>query len=263
MNAKENDPGSEPKDDQNDGQESPQESDKKSERPKNGSAYESKPGALAEFLERPALLIGESEKAYEDLLDEVYDLLDPKDLFDRLRATDIANSIWESRRLRMLSADFVTNARVDALALLLGPFLAHDHNAAIACAQACYGNEKKSKLEALEVVRRFKITDAQVNAQAYLMHNLPITIIDRGVTNRENLRRSLVKEHARKLKKAEKAHRRQKQTPFGDTSGMSTMSTLETSAKTSDQAGVNDNATAGAPATMDLPKRNLKRRGEV
>jgi hypothetical protein len=219
-------------------------------------------GGLRYFLERPALLIGEVEQAYEDLLDEVHLETKPEDLFDRLNALDITNSIWEAQRLRMLAADFVTNARVTALTLLLGPFLNEDHNAAIDCAQAIYGGDKKHKAEALKVVRRYKITDAQINAQAYLINNVPITVLDRGIINRENLRRSLVKEHKRKLKKAEKAKRQQKQAPATSPVAPSESETMATkSVQPSPATTINDNEVASP--TPDFPKRNLKRRVEV
>jgi hypothetical protein len=219
--------------------------------PESDRLDDEEPASALEFFERPPLLIGECPEAYALLKEEVLDLLKPANLFEKLEALDIVNSIWESNRMRKLSAGIVNNARVSALTLLLAPFFNEDYDAAIQCAQECYAGDKEAKKKALRQVRHFKITNAQISAQAYLINTLPITVLDRGIRNREDLRRSLVKQHNKAARKAEKAKRRQEN---------ATLKASGLHATTQEPGSSNDNST---PTQNPLPPRNLKRRGGI
>src|SRR5436190_1184971 len=132
MSTKEN----EPQIDQPSGEAFQQESDR---------VDDHEPESISEFFEQPALFIGECADAYALLKEEVWDLFKPTNLFEKLEALDIVNSIWESNRMRRVSAGIVNNARVSALTLLLAPFFNEDYNAAIQCAQECYAGDKEAK----------------------------------------------------------------------------------------------------------------------
>ena len=251
MNTKENDPqldqpsGDEPESDRVDDEQS---------------------DLVLDLFARPPLFIGESPEAYDLLQEEVLDLLKPTNLFEKLEAFDIINSVWEASRMRKLSTDIVINARVTALSLLLGPFFNEDYNAAIQCAQECYAGDKEAKKKALQRVRQCKITNAQINAKGYLINSLPITILDRGIRNREDLRRALVKQRDKAARKAEKAKRRQKNATPHASSTVPATSSLHARKPGNEPVSAgssNDNAAAKAPRPSDCPPRNLKRRGEV
>jgi hypothetical protein len=210
----------------------------------------------SDFFERPAFFLGEYKEAYDLRREEVFDLLQPKNLFERLHASDIVNSIWEANRLRRITADIVTNARVMALTMLLAPFLNEQYDLATQVARDCYAGEKESKKKAMQHVRRARITNAQVSAQAYLMNSLSITVLDRGIRTREDLRRLLLKQHEKTLRRAEKTKRKQKQ-PINDAPPIAPEVPTDVSAA---ESAVSVTADATVPSSGDPPKRIIRRR---
>jgi hypothetical protein len=77
------------------------------------------PKALHEFFSRPSLMSGEDAETYAELYAEVDAQVKPRNVFDRMRVSDIVNRLWEQQRFRRATGAVINGNRREALVTIL------------------------------------------------------------------------------------------------------------------------------------------------
>ena len=72
-----------------------------------------------DLLGPPSIISGEDPKEYAELLARIHDDVKPRDFIERAFVRDIADHIWEVRRLRRLKAQLLHVAQPEGLETVL------------------------------------------------------------------------------------------------------------------------------------------------
>jgi len=150
---------------------------------------------------KPPLIKGEDEASYLRLRDAVEEEIKPKTFFAYMEVNDLTNKCWEQLRLQRFSPALIESACIEALAILLRPFVkeapdfkdAHED-----IARFYYVGLKGAKGRAILYVMQCGITDDQIFALAMQLRGPGLLLIDRMVSNREVVCRILRKEIERR-----------------------------------------------------------------
>ena len=164
--------------------------------------------AFEDLLGKPALLKSEDAREYERLHAAIEHEMDPKNIFDRIRVQDLTNKVWEERRLKRGQAALIESALVQSLAMLFAPHYGENLEAALETAQNYYSGVSEKVDRAEKLLAQLGITSEQIEANAMHVRSLGLQMLDRMIMSRETLRNSIVKDHERRKRKAEKAKRR-------------------------------------------------------
>ena len=164
--------------------------------------------SLEDLLGKPALLKSENARDYERLRAAIEREMDPKSIFDKIRIQDLTDKVWEERRLKRSQAALIEGALVQSLAMLFAPYYGENLEAALETAQNYYSGVPEKVRRAEELLVQLGITSEQIEANAMHVRSLGLQMLDRMIMSRETLRNSIVKDHERRKRKAEKAKRR-------------------------------------------------------
>jgi hypothetical protein len=165
---------------------------------------ETQPDYFSRIFGEPALLKGESREAYNLLRADVAAILEANDdVISQLRVQEITDSIWEGRRFKRLGTQMVESARVTALQYLLQPACASLARRADLLAHDYYFGKPEDKKVATEIAAELGITADLILGQAIVMSG-EFRLFDRLVDNRATTFKDLLKDHERRLRKAEK-----------------------------------------------------------
>jgi hypothetical protein len=106
----------------------------KPDRPSNG---------LNKLFSTPSLMNGEDGETYAALYAEVEALIEPRNVLDRMRVSDIATRFWEQRRYRRASGAVVNARRRAALVTILNGDIGLGHSDAHTAADRFFGLKRK------------------------------------------------------------------------------------------------------------------------
>jgi len=162
----------------------------------------------------PPLIKGESEEDYWKLWDAFEEDTKPKRLPDWIVVNDLAHKYWEQLRLRRYSPALIEGACIEALEVLLRPFICQttEPKGASSTKKADSSNNEVSsdiarfyhvgldgaKERASLFVAECGITTDQIFALAMQMRGSGLLMLDRMDNNRENACRALRKEIERR-----------------------------------------------------------------
>ncbi len=73
----------------------------------------------------PSLMKGEDPDVYDELYEQVEEVLKPQDVWDQMMVADIANHFWEQQRIRRCTGGVVNGKRREALTLILRSVVGH------------------------------------------------------------------------------------------------------------------------------------------
>jgi hypothetical protein len=138
------------------------------------------------------------------LVAEVESVVKPEDFIDRLVVGDIAHALWEERRYRCQQVALTNATRFKALVCLALPFAPHFEVQASELALAYFGSEPENRDRTRRILLRYGITDDAINAEAAELHAESLGALDRLIGNRQLRRDTILKEFARRRRKAEK-----------------------------------------------------------
>jgi hypothetical protein len=161
-----------------------------------------------DLLGKPALLRSEDSRDYAKLHAAFEREIDPKSIFDRIRVQDLTDKFWEEQRLKRSQAALIDSALVQALAMLFAPHYGENLAGALETAQNYYSGVPEKVRRAEKLLVQLGIGSEQIEANAMHIRSLGLQMLDRMITNRETVRNSIIKEHERRKRKAEKAKRR-------------------------------------------------------
>jgi hypothetical protein len=163
---------------------------------------------------KPPLIKGESEEDYWKFWDAFVEDIKPKRWPDWIVANDLAHKYWEQLRLRRYSPALIEGACIEALEVLLRPFLrqaaeakgastdkkaaSSDNEVSSDIARFYYVGLGGAKQRAILYVAECGITTDQIFALAMQMRGSGLLMLDRMDGNRENACRALRKEIERR-----------------------------------------------------------------
>lgn len=160
---------------------------------------------LDDLFKKPTLWEGESEESYFDLLAMVESEMSPANLFDKIRAHDLADKIWQERRLKRTQAALIGGARVESLAGLLSARFGDNLEEAVETAQDYYSGNAERMRRARKLLVEMAITSEQIEANALHLRSAGIQALDRMITYKETARNALMKGHEKRQRKLKKA----------------------------------------------------------
>ena len=165
---------------------------------------------LAGLLGKPPILPGESKNRYAALRGEVARTINPKTIFDQMRVQTLTDTIWEEMRYKRFGAKLIDGARVNALAVLMTPFMSFFRQHATSAARDYYSPDPKRSEPAANLVARFGITLEMIHAKAASIEGPNLALFDRLIANRQTTNRVLLNDHERRERKAKKSEMRAK-----------------------------------------------------
>ena len=133
---------------------------------------------------------------------EVAAALQPKTFFERLEVNDLCHAWWEEQRFRRQQAALPAATGLKALQCLLASIGFEPDALTIATGYFGFDGEERTKATAL--LRRFGITDDAIAAQASQLNLPTISAFERLLGNRQSRRDSIVRQHQRRKRKADK-----------------------------------------------------------
>src|ERR1700730_5874854 len=133
---------------------------------------------LALFPKSP-LLITESEDEFESLRSALVHDIKPRGVIEHMFVADIADIVWDSRRLRRCKAVMINMAYRKALHDLLNRVLhIADYQEAEALAQEWF-TDKKAKKQVAAILRQFNLDGSAIEAEAIKSLAKELEMVDR------------------------------------------------------------------------------------
>ena len=158
------------------------------------------------LLPNTPLLISESEDEFEALRSNLIEEINPRGIIEHMCAADIAEIVWESRRLHRCKAVMINMHYSAALKSLLrnvlvGDVVDYDHAEVLA---QTWFTDKKAKKEVAEFPRPFHLDEFAIEAQSdFKSVASELEILDKRLMSLETRRNRAIKEHrgiSRKLR---------------------------------------------------------------
>jgi hypothetical protein len=147
---------------------------------------------LALFPKSP-LLITESEDEFESLRSALVHDIKPRGVIEHMFVADIADIVWDSRRLRRCKAVMINMAYREALHGLLNRVLdIADYQEAEALAQEWF-TDKKAKKQVAEILRQFNLDESAIEAEAIKSLAKELEIVDRMLMSLEGRRNRAIR----------------------------------------------------------------------
>jgi hypothetical protein len=147
------------------------------------------------LLPNTPLLISESEDEFEALRSNLIEEINPRGIIEHMCVADIAEIVWESRRLHRCKAVMINMHYSAALKSLLrnvlvGDVVDYDH--AEVLAQTWFA-DKKAKKEVAEILRRFHLDESAIEAQAIKSVASELEILDKRLMSLETRRNRAIR----------------------------------------------------------------------
>src|SRR5258705_1805959 len=137
--------------------------------------------------------MNESEDEFEALRSNLVEEINPRGIIEHMCVADIAEIIWESRRLHRCKAVMINLNYSAALRSLLEDVLgAVNYGKAYVLAQTWF-TDKKAKKEVAEILRRFHLDESAIEAQAIRSLASELEIIDKGLMSLEARRNRAIR----------------------------------------------------------------------
>ena len=142
------------------------------------------------LLPNTPLLISESEDEFEALRSNLIEEINPRGIIEHMCVADIAEIVWESRRLHRCKAVMINMHYSAALKSLLrnvlvGDVVDYDHAEVLA---QTWFTDKKAKKEVAEILRRFHLDESAIEAEAIRRSSSDLELLDRMLTSLESRR---------------------------------------------------------------------------
>ena len=163
------------------------------------------PSVADRFLQVPVLAAGEKIEDYRALEAQVSAAMQPQTFFERQQASDVCHALWEEHRFRRQQVALPGATGMKALVCLLASI--GFENDALDIATNYFGEDDDERSKAAALVRRFKITDDAINAQASQQNLQILSVLERLMANRQSRRDVVVSEYHRLKRKADKSHK--------------------------------------------------------
>ena len=147
------------------------------------------------LLPNTPLLISESEDEFEALRSNLIEEINPRGIIEHMCVADIAEIVWESRRLHRCKAVMINMHYSAALKSLLrnvlvGDVVDYDHAEVLA---QTWFTDKKAKKEVAEVLRRFHLDESAIEAQAIKSVASELEILDKRLMSLETRRNRAIR----------------------------------------------------------------------
>jgi hypothetical protein len=163
---------------------------------------------LSSLLGEPPLLPGESENRYQALRAEIEKMIAPKNIVEQMRVQDLTDTIWEQLRYKRFEAKLIESAKVNALAVLMTPFMSFFRQHAASVAHDYYSPDPKKSEPAARLVARYGITTEMIYAKAASIEVSNLAMFDRLIGNRQAANRVMLNDQERRERKAKKLQHR-------------------------------------------------------
>lgn len=160
---------------------------------------------LAGLLGEPPILPGESENRYAALRAEVERTIMPKNIFEQMRVQTLTDTMWEEMRYKRFEAKLIDGSKVNALSVLMTPFVSFFRERATNVARDYYSPNLQKSEPAARLVARFGITLEMIHAKAAAIEGPNLALFDRLIGNRQTANRVLLNEHERRERRAKKS----------------------------------------------------------
>src|SRR6266849_1793187 len=138
-------------------------------------------GSKLALLPKTPLLMSESEDEFEALGLDLVEEIKPRGIIEHMCVADIAEIVWESRRLHRCKAVMINMHYGTALKSLLQDVLELDvdeYRKAADLAQTWF-TDKKAKNEVAKILRRFRLDESAIEAQAIKSLASELEILDK------------------------------------------------------------------------------------
>jgi hypothetical protein len=122
-----------------------------------------------------------------------------------MRVQTLTDTIWEEMRYKRFEAKLIDGARVNALSVLMAPFMSFYRERAANVARDYYSPNLQKSEPAARLVARFGITLEMIHAKAAAIEGPNLALFDRLIGNRQTANRVLLNEHERRERKAKKS----------------------------------------------------------
>ena len=152
-------------------------------------------GSKLALLPKTPLLMSESEDEFEALGLDLVEEIKPRGIIEHMCVADIAEIVWESRRLHRCKAVMINMNYGAALKSLLRDVLeldAVDYRNAKVLAQTWF-TDKKAKKEVAEILRRFHLDESAIEAQAIKSLASELEILDKRLMSLEARRNRAIR----------------------------------------------------------------------
>jgi hypothetical protein len=145
------------------------------------------------LLPKTPLLMSESKDEFEALRSALVEEIKPRGIIEHMCVADIAEIVWESRRLHRCKAVMINMNHSAALKSLLYDVLdAVDYLKAGVLAQTWF-TDKKAKNEVAEILRRFHLDESAIEAQAIKSLASELEILDKRLMSLEARRNRAIR----------------------------------------------------------------------
>jgi hypothetical protein len=139
------------------------------------------------------LLMSESEDEFEALRSKLVEEIKPRGIIEHMCVADIAEIVWESRRLHRCKAVMINMNYSAALKSLLRDVLdAVDFLKAADLAQTWF-TDKKAKNDVAKILRRFHLDESAIEAQAIKSLASELEILDKRLMSLEARRNRAIR----------------------------------------------------------------------
>ena len=150
-------------------------------------------GSKLALLPKTPLLMSESKDEFEALRSDLVEEIKPRGIIEHMCVADIAEIVWESRRLHRCKAVMINMNYSAALkSLLHGVLDAADYHEAGVLAQTWF-TDKKAKNEVAEILRRFHLDESAIEAQAIRSLASELGILDKRLMSLEARRNRAIR----------------------------------------------------------------------
>ena len=150
-------------------------------------------GSKLALLPKTPLLMSESEDEFEALRSDLVEEIKPRGIIEHMCVDDIAEIVWESRRLQRCKAVMINMNYSAALkSLLRGVLSAVDYVKAEFLAQTWF-TDKNAKKEVAEILRRFQLDESAIEAQAIRNLAPELEILDKRLMSLEARRNRAIR----------------------------------------------------------------------
>lgn len=155
-----------------------------------------------DWVGRPTLADRTSADRFRWLDDEIEREIAPTNIFEKIEARDISHKVAEEQLLKGMQTAIVRSARVQSLAMLLGPAFGQNTDKAFKVAQDYFGGSEERQRAAKDLVLDLEISIEDIEANALHLRMASIHALDAMIDRREGGRNRIIKRHLKNKRAA-------------------------------------------------------------
>jgi hypothetical protein len=152
---------------------------------------------LDDLFGKPALLKGEDRGAFNQLRAKVREVLQPGDFIAELEAQELAENIWEGRRLQTMATKLVAAERRKAIKFLTASRFEYVSEKSDDWFESLEGKYPDGLTEA-DVFKKMGLSVELVNARALLQTQEDVAVVERMAANRVATRKASLRDYERR-----------------------------------------------------------------